>query len=191
VESTVSKQTAIQALTASPSRFARPVGVATTIGGIMIIGLGAFYVARPPADTPSTLWLVLSALAAALTLGGLNAIPLGPGWGRSGLRVGICGMALFGAAHLVAVANADLGILLFSVLALIAGIALTVAGVAVVRAGVWSGWRRGLLLVCGLLPITAIPIGAAIGDTPHFTAIAVWGVCWLLLGIAVTTSTST
>jgi len=27
--------------------------------------------------------------------------------------------------------------------------------------------------------------------TTHFTAVAVWGVCWLLLGIAVTTSMST
>jgi hypothetical protein len=60
-----------------------------------------------------------------------------------------------------------------------------VAGVAVLRAGSWPGWRRGALLACGLPPITVIPLGAALGDIPHFSAIAVWGICWVLLGVAI------
>src|SRR5215813_10020913 len=126
--------------------------VAMPLGGLIIIGLGVTYAARPPAGDPSTPWLPLSALAAALIAAGLTHIStLGGGRpGRIGLRVSAAAIALFGAAHLVASANADLRILLFSIFAVLAGIALTVAGVAALRARALPGWPRGILLVCGL-----------------------------------------
>jgi hypothetical protein len=159
-------------------------GVATSLGGLIIIGLGVTYAARPPADDPGTPWLLLSALAAALIAAGLTrAGTLGAGRvSRIGLRVGAAAMALFGAAHLVAIANADLGILLFSIFAVVAGLALTLAAGAALRGPAARERRSRVLLVCGLLPITAIPIGAATGDIPHFTGIACWGLAWLLLG---------
>jgi hypothetical protein len=33
-------------------------------------------------------------------------------------------------------------------------------------------------------PILTIPAGAALGDIPHFLAIAVWGLCWIALGVS-------
>jgi hypothetical protein len=36
-------------------------------------------------------------------------------------------------------------------------------------------------LITGLWPL-AIPIGLALGDVPHFVAIALWGACWTALG---------
>jgi hypothetical protein len=52
--------------------------LATTIGGLIIIGLGVTNAVRPAADDPSTPWLLLSALAAALIAAELARIgPLG------------------------------------------------------------------------------------------------------------------
>ena len=65
-------------------------GVATSAGGLIIIGLGITYTARAPRDEPSTPWLLLSALATALLAAGLARIgSLCDGWpGRIGLHVG-------------------------------------------------------------------------------------------------------
>jgi hypothetical protein len=43
-------------------------------------------------------------------------------------------------------------------------------------------------LLCGLWPIVTIPAGSALGDVPHFLAIAVWGICWVALGIVLRTA---
>lgn len=83
--------------------------------------------------------------------------------------------------------NSNIGILLFSVFGVVRRNQPHHSGAALLRAHVWSSWRRGILLACGLLPITAIPVGAAVGDTPHFSAIAAWGLCWLLLGVTLST----
>jgi hypothetical protein len=86
-----------------------------------LIGLGVTYAARPPADDPSTPWLLLSALAAVLIATGLARI--GPIAGSRPGRIGVRAMALFAAAHLIAIGDADLGVVLFSIFAVVSGIA--------------------------------------------------------------------
>jgi hypothetical protein len=42
---------------------------------------------------------------------------------------------------------------------------------------------RATLVSAGVWPLATIPAGAALGDLPHFGAIAVWGLCWVAFGV--------
>jgi hypothetical protein len=71
--------------------------------------------------------------------------------------------------------------------ALLTSIGMTMAGIGVLRAQRWSGWRRWVPLLTGLYPFVAMfPVVAATGE-PSLPAIALWGVLWLALGYAVAT----
>ena len=37
-------------------------------------------------------------------------------------------------------------------------------------------------LLCGVWPLL-VPVGAPLGDVPHFSAILGWGLCWVALGL--------
>lgn len=93
-------------------------------------------------------------------------------------------LTLFGLAHFYALADVETAITLFSVFMVAGSLAVIVAGVALARAGIWSGAQRFVPLLCGVRPVVTIPVGAALGDLPHFLAIAVWGACWMALGVA-------
>ncbi len=68
--------------------------------------------------------------------------------------------------------------------ALTTGIGMVLVGIAVVRARRWGGWHRPLPLLVGLYPFVAMfPILAATGQPPE-PMIALWGILWLLLGLA-------
>ena len=61
---------------------------------------------------------------------------------------------------------------------------LILAGIAVLRAGWWSGWHRYPVLATGLfIPLILMPSFALPGYGPNY-AIGLWGICWLLLGAA-------
>jgi len=89
-------------------------------------------------------------------------------------------MTLFALAHFYAVADQDRAIPIFSACLMLSALGLIVAGVAIVRAGLWNRGLRLLPLIVGVWPLT-IPIGLALGDVPHFAAIALWGVWWVAL----------
>ncbi len=93
-------------------------------------------------------------------------------------------MTLFALAHFYALVDEDVAILLFSVFMVLTSIGMIVAGVAILRSTAAHGWGHAVPLVCGVWPILTIPAGAALGDVPHFLAIAVWGVCWTALGVS-------
>jgi hypothetical protein len=88
--------------------------------------------------------------------------------------------ALFALAHVYTLVDVDTAILLFSVVLVVAAVALIVAGIALART--WRGPGRFVPLLCGVWPLATIPAGAALGDLPHFGAIAVWGLCWVAFG---------
>jgi hypothetical protein len=90
-------------------------------------------------------------------------------------------MTLFALAHFFAVVDQDRAIPFFSACMRLSALGLIVAGIAILRARLWSAPARVLPLLTGLWPLT-IPIGLALGDIPHFVAIALWGVCWTTLG---------
>lgn len=103
------------------------------------------------------------------------------GVARPALAVAGAGMALFALAHVYTLVDADTAILLFSVFLVVLALGMVVAGVALAR--VWCGPARFVPLLCGVWPLATIPAGAAIGDLPHFGAIAVWGLCWVAFGV--------
>ncbi len=105
------------------------------------------------------------------------------GVARPALAVAGVGMALFALAHVYTLVDVDTAILLFSVFLVVTAVALIVAGIVLART--WRGTGRFLPLLCGVWPLATIPAGAAIGDLPHFGAIAVWGLCWVAFGALV------
>lgn len=165
----------------SPSHAPRAAAVAALTGGLTIAVLGVV-AALAPADT-GVAWFLVAVVGAGLlavaTLGlraAVAAIPLT----RVPLAIAAAALVLFGLAHVGALVDEDTAIMLFSVFMVVAAVGLIVAGVAIARA--WRGPARFVPLLCGLWPIVTIPAGAALGDVPHFSAITVWGFCWVALG---------
>ncbi|GAA3589676.1 hypothetical protein [Kribbella ginsengisoli] len=132
-------------------------GWSAAIGGLAITVLGVIAAVQP--DTAGPAWFAVAGAAAVLFAGGL-----------SGLRI---------AVRDVRTAYRALTVSIFMVLT---AVALIVAGVAVLRTRIWPDGRRFALLAAGVWPLATIPAGAALGDVPHFTAIAVWGLLWTTLG---------
>jgi hypothetical protein len=130
----------------------------------------------------------LQHLALALGLVGLwRARVLGPGrLGAWGLAGALAGMGLLAAVELVAIsaANAaypsprtDMLDALYGVSSVLIGIGMTLAGIAVLRAGRWTGWRGALVLVTGVYvfaPLTPALLGPFV-----LARLAITG--WMLL----------
>jgi hypothetical protein len=169
---------------------ARPAAAAAITSGVLLVGLGVAAALRP-AIVAGT-WFVGAGLAAALlvaaVLGLRTAVDVLPG-ARIALTAAAAAVALFALAHFYALVDADTAILLFSIFMIAASAALIVAGIAIARADLWSDARRFVPLLCGVWPVATIPVAAALGDTPHFLAIAGWGLCWTALGLTLRTST--
>ena len=162
--------------------------VAAAVGGALILVLGALALVAP-ASTEGPAWFIVAGGAAALfayAVAGLRtAVRSVPRTGPP-LLVAMVGLVLFALAHVYTLVNLDTALLLFSVFMIVGALGLIVAGVFIVRA--WRGAARFVPLLCGLWPIATIPLGASIGDVPHFGAIALWGVCWIALGVVLRTA---
>jgi hypothetical protein len=152
-------------------------------GGLGIAVLGAI-AALAPAATDGVWWFLTAAVAALLLAVAILALRARvTGVARPALAVAGVGMALFALAHVYTLVDADAAILLFSVFLVVLALGMVVAGIALAR--VWRGPARFVPLLCGVWPLATIPAGAAIGDLPHFGAIAVWGLCWVAFGALV------
>jgi hypothetical protein len=165
----------------------RPLGWTTIVGGLGIVAAGA--VAAVDANVADRAWFGFAGASALLATAGVlglrravAAVPLA----RKALSAVAVTMTLFALAHFYAVANQDRAIPFFSACMMLSALGLIVAGIAILRARLWSGAARVLPLVTGLWPLT-IPIGLALGDVPHFVAIALWGACWTALGALLVT----
>jgi hypothetical protein len=161
----------------------RTTGTAAAIGGLAIVALGIDGAVAP--DSLGSLWFVLAGIAAELLaygVLGLRTVVSGVRGTRVATTVAAVAMALFGLAHFATLIDEDTAIAVFSAISIVAAAGLAVAGVAVARADRWRGARGIVPLLTGVWPVATIPAGAALGDVPHFLAIAGWGVCWVALG---------
>jgi hypothetical protein len=160
----------------------RPAAVAAAAGGLTIAVLGVV-AALDLTFADGVAWFLVAAVAAVLlavaTLG-LRTATAAIAFTRAPLAVAAAALVLFGLAHVATLIDVDTAILFFSVFMVVAAVGLIIAGVAIARA--WRGPSRFVPLLCGLWPVATIPAGAALGDVPHFFAIAVWGLCWIALG---------
>jgi hypothetical protein len=157
---------------------------AAGIGGLAILGLGIAGAARP--DSVGPLWFVLAGLAAellAVGVVGLRRAASDVRGTRVATAVAAAATAVFGLAHFATLIDEEAAIAVFSAVSIVVAAGLIVAGVAVAGAARWSAARRFVPLLTGVWPVATIPVGAVLGDVPHFLAIAGWGACWIALGL--------
>ncbi|MEJ2885635.1 hypothetical protein [Actinomycetospora aeridis] len=165
---------------------ARPAGIATVVGGAVTTVLGLVAAVAPSLVGPA--WFATVVPAALLfAVGVLGVRHRARGLGASRLVTGALAVAAgatiaFALAHLYALADEDTAILLFSVFMVLMAVGLVVAAIGMFRGP--AGLPRWTTLVTGVWPVATIPVGAAVGDLPHFGAIAVWGLTWIALGVA-------
>lgn len=164
-------------------------GWATIAGGALTVALG-FPLARLQAGPEIPDWILLTnavshLLLAAGVVGLAKSRVPGAGWlGRFGIGLTLLALADLTLAELVAIADPTRAEWFYATATLLVAFGLVVAGAAVVRAGRWQGWRRYVLLACGLyVPLVLVPSFALPGLAPHY-AIGVWGVVWTVVGVA-------
>ena len=156
---------------------------ATVLGGLALTVLGAAAAVSP--DIVAAGWFAAAGGAALLLVPavlGLRRAVVRSRTAPIALAAAAVAMTLFALTHFYALVDQDIAILLFSVFMVLAAVGLIVAGAAALRARVGTPLQRAALLFTGVWPIATIPAGAAIGDLPHFLAIAVWGVGWAVTG---------
>jgi hypothetical protein len=172
-------------VTTAPSTVERVGATSAVVAGLTAVVLGATAAISPA--TVGSGWFATGGTMALLFAAGVVGTRRGLGGPRTtmvALGVAACATVLFGLAHFYAVLDEDTAVLLFSVFMIVGAGALVVAGAAAVRAGTGTALQRTALLLTGIWPIATIPAGAALGGLPHFLAIALWGVCWVLLGVS-------
>ena len=160
----------------------RPLGWTTIVGGLGVTVAGV--AAAIDAGVADGTWFGFAGASILLTTAGvvgLRRAAAGVPVARAALGAAAVTMTLFGLAHFYAIADQDRAMPFFSAFMLLSALGLIVAGVAIVRARRWPPAARPLALVTGLWPLT-VPVGLALGDVPHFVAIALWGICWIAVG---------
>ena len=161
----------------------------TIAGAALTIVLG-IPLASFQAQDPPPWWIpALNAFSHLLLLAGVVGLAWVGAAGRGGLAASGLGLTLLGLAVLTVAEVSWLAGLgptdvLYGIATLAMMLGLILAGVAVLRAGRWSGWHRFTPLACGLfIPLVMMPSFALPGTAANY-AIGLWGVCWLLLGLA-------
>jgi hypothetical protein len=141
-------------------------------------------------DGPASGFIVsLNALSHLLLLAGMAGLARAGATGRGALAqagpaITALALLVLAAAEFTNLADTEAANTLFTIATLGMLLGLLVTGVAVLRAGRWVGWHRFTPLVCALyIPLFLIPAIVMGGLLAHFS-IALWGVCWLLLGLA-------
>jgi hypothetical protein len=179
-------------LTTAPPTAVRAAGVATAAGGVLLTALALEAAVGPDIGPP---WFGLAAIGLAGWVAGLVALyridVTGSRIGRVALGVAIVAMAVFAIAHVVEALwpRTVEPLLIFGQAT--GSLALLIAGVAVVRARRLEGWRRVTPMLCGLWPqvvLTPVFVTVGPGRPIFFLAIAGWGLCWVGLGFALTST---
>jgi hypothetical protein len=171
----------------------RQAGIACAVGGklwvIALMAAALFNNAIHDSTTAYRVWEGLLVVVQALLLIGVVGLAgsgaAGDSWvGRIGLGIALIGRASFLIGELRSFVQGSDDDQFVPLGALLTGVGMTVVGIAVVRARRWDGWQRFLPLLAGIYPFVAMfPLFAIMGEPPIF-AVALWGVVWLLLGLA-------
>ena len=181
----------------TPPRVTRPPGAAVGLsagamiaGGLLTIALGIPL--APLQNREPALWQIAALNAVSHLLLGAGVVGLAragiAGRGRlarAGLALSLLGLAGSVVAEAVWVlAGEDAAGPFYGTSALALMVGAILAGLGVLRTGVWGGWQRCSVLATGLyIPLILLPAFALPGYAPNY-AIGIWGVCWLLVGLA-------
>ena len=116
--------------------------------------------------------------------------------GRAGVWISLVGMAALTLCEVGAMtfvtsrypsAGTDVLDMSYGVASILIGIGLTLGGVAVARAGEWTGWRRFVALICGVAVFVIVIPGVFGTFLAGRLAITVWMVMFTALGWALYT----
>jgi hypothetical protein len=168
---------------------------AVAVVAAVITGLATAYTVALLLGMPDPDWAYLARglihvgeLATFIALGLAGAAGTGL-LGRLGIGVGVLGALLLAFAEVTTLSAPGTSETLFAIAPTLVGIGLVLAGIAVVRTGRWTGWRRWVTLALGVYVFVVLtPLIITSGGPPAPPAIAgllVWQVLWVLIAVAV------
>lgn len=183
---------AYQSTTLENNSFVRTAGLWCIIGALIGIGVGVKEGLAPTAwgTTMFVVMQVIALVANALVFVGVIGLArsgaAGASWlAKIGLGIALYASALFLPLELYIIANLEVGGMLLGVSALLQGLGLLLAGIAVMRTGQWRGWQRWTPLTCGLYTfLVLIPALAISPDGYNAWALVGWQIPFALLGLA-------
>ena len=169
-------------------------GIAAVITGVAVVYTVALLLGVPDPD-----WAYLSRgvvhlaeLAAVVALGRSGAAGTGV-LAKLGLGLAGLGELMLAVAEVITVSATGLSDTLFAVAPNLVGLGLVLTGIAVIRTGRWTGWRRFVTLALGVYVFVVLtPVIIASGGPPAVAAVAgllVWQVLWVLIAVAVLVET--
>lgn len=169
----------------SADRTVRPAATTGVVGALGFLGTALAQAADP---VHAVRWNIPSAVAALLLVGAVVGLWRSGAAGSSrvariGLVVVASGWAAMAVALVVAQARGEEITALYIVATILHVVGMTPVGVAVLRVGVWTGWRRWMPLLCAAYLLAGSPLFGMPG-TPGLLGVAGWGACWLGLGSA-------
>jgi hypothetical protein len=171
--------------------FVRTAGIWCMIGALVGIGVGIREAlsASVWGTSDFVVMQLIVLVANTLTLVGVVGLARSGAAGENrlaqvGLAIAVLGSALFLPFELLIIANMELGGMLLTLSALLQGLGLLLAGIAVLRAGRWSGWPRFVPLLCGLYPFLVMMPAFALSDGYNAWALVGWQLLYIALGLA-------
>ena len=175
----------------NPRTMACAAGVVTGLAVVYTVGLLLGMPDPEWAYLPRGL-IHLGELAIFVALGLSGAA--GPGLlGKVGLGVGGLGSLLLAVAEVTTLSAHATSETLFAIAPDLVGIGLVLTGIAVVRTGRWTGWRRWVTLALGVYVFAVLtPLIITAGGPPAYAAVAGllgWQVLWVLIAVAVLVET--
>jgi hypothetical protein len=174
------------------SGFVRRAGAWLIAGSLLGIGIGIkeAFAPTPFGTFENSVMQGIVIVANTLTLVGVLGLArsgaAGDGWlARVGLGIALAASALFLPFEVLVAINLELGGMLLGLTALVQGLGLLLAGIAVLRVGRWDGWQRFTPLLCGLYTfVILIPALALSPEGYNAWALAGWQIPFVLLGVA-------
>ncbi|MDQ6603515.1 MAG: hypothetical protein M3Z19_12400 [Chloroflexota bacterium] len=168
-------------------------GVWCAIGALILIGGGIAEAVLPAVRQRGTrgflciemFWTISYVLLLLGVLGLARSDATGDSrLGKLGLGVALLGRLLFIMVEITLLTPFNSPQTLLGLAAPLTGLGMLLAGIAVVRARRWGGWQRFAPLSCGVYVFVVLLPTFAIARGPNFLALGGWGLCWLLLGVA-------
>lgn len=117
------------------------------------------------------------------------------GWlARSGLGAAGVGLLLLAVAEVITHRNPSASDILFVIGPNLVGLGLILTGIAVIRTGRWTGWRRYVTLALGIYVFGVMtPVIIASGGPPADAALGAltgWEVLWAMIAVSVLAETA-
>lgn len=174
------------------SGFVRSAGAWLIAGSLLGIGIGGkeAFAPTPFGTFENAVMQGIVIVANTLTLIGVLGLArsgaAGEGWlAKLGLGLALAASALFLPFEVLVAINLELGGALLGLSALVQGLGLLLAGIAVLRGGRWNGWQRLTPLLCGLYTFLVLIPALALSPAGYNAwALAGWQIPFALLGVA-------